>query len=99
MDSVIAFGMHLMQQLHFVELIVAIAIGDSVDPRIHFLFVIIHADIERATRPNHPVDTANGCGHWYHIRRLHRLPCLRWCDSIESPELVANEKPSSIVGA
>ncbi len=99
MNSVPALRLDRTKQLHFVELIVAVAVGNAIQTGLHLLFEIIDDDIQSTKSPHHSVRSANVGGHGLHISDTQSLSTRRRSHSIQPAELIAGQQPAFVVGA
>ena len=98
-DAVVAAGFDRAQQLDLVDLIVAVAVAQSVEAARDLLLVVVDAGVKRAEGPDHAVDGADVDRHLPDVGRLERLAGGRGGEAVEVAVLVAGVDAAFVVGA
>ena len=99
MNSVIALRADVSNDFDLVELIVAGAVGNSVNAGRHLLFVVIDSDVKSTEGPDHSVDATNVRRDFLNGCRLNGFAGRRRSDPIKPAELVTDKQSSFVVGA
>src|SRR5688572_26215813 len=72
-NAVVAAGLDRAKQFNFVELIIAVRVGNAVNAARDFSLVVIHTDVKRAEGPQQSVRSADLRGHLFDLRGIEWL--------------------------
>ena len=98
-DAVVAAGFDRAQELDLVNLVIRVAVAESVEAARNLLLVIVDAGVEGAERPDHTVDRADIDRHLLDVGGLERLASGGRGESVEIAILVAGVDAAFVVGA
>ena len=98
-DAVVAAGFDGAEELHLVDLVVAVAVAEAIEAAGDLLLVIVDAGIEGAERPHHAVDGANAHRHLLDVVGLEGLAGGGGREAVEVAILVAGVDAAFVVGA
>ena len=80
-----------------IKLVIVVAIGDFVEARRDFIFVIIDADIQCTVYPRHAIYGPDRCFDFFNILGRKRLAASRRRHAIKAPELITDDQAASVV--
>ena len=89
MHTMVTLSVHGLQFFYPVELIVAIGVGQSVDPAIHLFYIIIDRDIKAIKRPKKSVGCADLSWHFFNFIFFEGLARCRSLEAVEPSKLIA----------
>ena len=67
MHTMVTLSIHGFQFFYPIELIIAIGVGQSVDPAIHLFHIIINRDIKAIKRPEKSIGCPDLCWYFFNV--------------------------------
>ena len=81
-------GIHGLQFLYPVELIITVGVGQPVDPIIHLFNIIIDRNIEAIKRPKKSIGCPNFSWHFFNVIFSQGLARCRCLEAVEPSKLI-----------
>ncbi len=91
MNPMVAASFQFAEQLYFIEVVIAIAVGQSIKSAGNLVLIIVNADIQRIVVPKHPIDRTNIGWHFFNVLLRDRLARRRRRDAVQAAILIADQ--------